>query len=156
MALFDYFKICKECTDEECCKEPYYAFLSKGEVQKIKDFLKKEKFAKKYFDFITEEDFEYKNKDYKVLSIKKINGPCLFLKDERFCMIQEVKPLDCREWPLTFDYDEKNDELTIYKGVCPLSDALGQDWVEDMIERIRKEGYNSHGCGTRHVSRRSA
>jgi len=139
MALFDYFKVCNECTDEYCCKEPYYAFMSKGEVQRIKDYLKKENFPKKFSEFIAEEDFEYKNEDYKVLAIRKINGPCIFLKDKRYCMIQDVKPLDCREWPLTFDYDEKKDELTIYKGECPLSDVLDEEWVNDMVERIRRE-----------------
>lgn len=139
MVLFDYFKVCNVCTDEECCKEPYYAFMSKGEVQKIKDYLKKENFDKKYFEFITEENFQYKNKNYKVLSIKKINGPCIFLENNRFCMIQDVKPLDCREWPLTFDYDEYHNELTIYKGFCPLSEVLDDYWIKDMIKKIKKE-----------------
>ena len=139
MESFDYFKTCEKCDDDECCKEPYYAFVSKGEIQRIKDYIKKEKFPEKFNDFLTKETFRYKNKDVEVFAIKKINGPCIFLKDNRFCLIQKVKSLDCRQWPLTFDYLENEDKLIIFKGVCPLSDVLKDGWVEFMVETIKSE-----------------
>ncbi|NHI91337.1 MAG: hypothetical protein EAX96_02465 [Candidatus Lokiarchaeota archaeon] len=142
MSSFDYFKICKECDDEECCKEPYYAFLSKIEILKIKEYLLANKFEKKFQNFISKGNFTYNDEKTEVFSIKKDKGKCIFLKDNRFCMIQNVKPLDCRQWPLTFDYLEKEDKLIIYRGVCPLSDVLDENWIKSMIEIIKKEVKN--------------
>ena len=139
MEPFDYYSICEKCDDEECCKEPYYAFVSKGEIKKIKDYIKKKKFPSEFSDFLDVEKFTFKNKEYEVFAIKKIEGPCIFLKNNRFCMIQSVKSLDCRQWPLTFDYIEEEDKLIIYKGVCPLSEVLQEDWIEFMVETIKSE-----------------
>ena len=139
METYNYFLTCEKCDDDECCKEPYYAFASKIEIQRIKDYIKKEKFPKKFTNFLNREKFIYKNKENEVLAIRKIDGSCIFLKDNRFCMIQKVKPLDCRQWPLTFDYIEKEDKLIIYKGVCPLSDILKEQWIESMVNIIETE-----------------
>ncbi|MHA1798533.1 MAG: YkgJ family cysteine cluster protein [Candidatus Helarchaeota archaeon] len=139
MEFFDYYAVCKKCKDEGCCKEPYYAFSSKIEIEKIKTYMSKMKFPKEFKNFITKEKFIHHDKETEVFSIKKINGSCIFLTDNRFCMIQDVKPLDCRQWPLTFDYIENEDKLVIFEGDCPLTNVLKKSWINSTIETIKNE-----------------
>lgn len=42
----------------------------------------------------------------------------MFLKRNGKCLIHEVKPLDCKLYPFTFDYDENSKSFVYYIGNC--------------------------------------
>ena len=138
---FDFFKICKECKDEECCSEPYYAFIAKNEIEQIQNKIKELnlKFLKNSNDFIDFETVNYKNQPLSFRTIRKQNNNCIFLKDRKICLIHEVKPFDCKIWPLTYDYLPEENKLVIYLGVCPLTDKVPKSWIESTIEQMKKE-----------------
>ncbi|MFX0135068.1 MAG: YkgJ family cysteine cluster protein, partial [Candidatus Hodarchaeota archaeon] len=126
MEDFDFFKICKNCKDEECCREPYYAFIAENEIERIRNKIKELnlKISDNSEDFIDIEVVYYKNKPLKFKVIKKINENCVFLENRRFCQINDVKPFDCKIWPLTYDYFPKENKLVIYLGECPLTKKM--------------------------------
>ncbi len=141
MEDFDFFKTCNKCQDEECCKEPYYAFVAANEIERIRK--KKDTLNLKilencddFFDFV---EIEYENDLLKFRIIKKINKKCVFLKGKRSCLIHDVKPFDCKIWPLTYDYFPKENELVVYLGECPLTTKVTKSWIESTIKEIQKE-----------------
>lgn len=141
MEEIDFFKICKSCTDEECCSEPYYIFIAKNEIERIRNKIQELDFKllqnpDNFFDL---EVVYYKNKPFTFRSIKKINNKCAFLKNKRICLIHEVKPFDCRIWPLTYDFLLEENKLIIFLGMCPLTDQIPNSWIESTIEQMKKE-----------------
>ena len=141
MADFNFFKTCKECQDEECCREPYYAFIAANEINRIKEMdksldLEILESPNEFFEFV---EIEHENDILKFRTIKKINTKCVFLKGRRLCLIHEIKPFDCKIWPLTYDYLPKENKLVVYLGDCPLSKEVPQSWIESTIEEIKKE-----------------
>ncbi len=141
MEKFDFFKTCKKCKDEECCREPYYAFVAENEIERIRNKIKelKLKISDKSEDFIDIEVVYYEDEPLKFKVIKKINKDCIFLENRRYCRINEVKPFDCKIWPLTYDYFPKENKLVIYLGDCPLTKKMPKSWIESTIEEIKKE-----------------
>ncbi|MHA1381881.1 MAG: YkgJ family cysteine cluster protein [Candidatus Helarchaeota archaeon] len=140
MAEFDFFKICENCQDEECCKEPYYAFVAGNEIKRISEKLKgiKDINLENFSDFFIFETISYKNKTLRFRTIKKIEGSCIFLKNNRICLIHDVKPFDCKIWPITWDYFPEKNKLVIYLGDCPLSRKVPDSWINSTIEEIEK------------------
>src|SRR5436309_525118 len=51
---------------------------------------------------------------------RRSSGECIFLTDDRQCAIYDIRPLDCRLFPL--DLTELNGEIwwVIYHSFCPL------------------------------------
>ncbi|MFX1453402.1 MAG: YkgJ family cysteine cluster protein [Promethearchaeota archaeon] len=141
MEEFDFFKICEKCKDEECCREPYYAFIAENEIKRISNKIKELnlEIGDKSEDFIDIEVVYYNNEPLHFKVIKKINEKCVFLKNRRFCLINEVKPFDCKIWPLTYDYFPKENKLVIYLGDCPLTKKIPKSWINSTIEEIKKE-----------------
>ena len=140
MEKYDFFKVCGTCQDEECCKEPYYAFVASNEIKRIKKRIKKLKLkvieAEDFYEF---EEIPHKNRKFKFRTIKKIAGECIFLENNRNCLIHDVKPFDCKIWPLTWDYLYEENKLVIYMGLCPLTDKMPNSWIESTIEKIQIE-----------------
>ena len=144
MGPLDFFSICSKCTDEECCMDPYYAFCGRHEIEKIQNFINKNGLDFQRSDWLDTSEIFIDGMDIKYYFIKKIDGACIFLQGKRFCRIQPVKPLDCRCWPLTWDYEEYTKSLIIYVGECPIVDATKDepkalDGLESMI--LKEVGY---------------
>ncbi|MHA1297910.1 MAG: YkgJ family cysteine cluster protein [Candidatus Helarchaeota archaeon] len=141
MEDFNFFKICENCEDEECCKEPYYAFFAENEKRRIIDKIKelKIKLLDNPEDFFEIEEIKYNKNILTFHTIKKINGKCIFLERNRICLIHDVKPFDCKIWPLTWDYFPKDNKLVIYLGECPLTKKMPKSWIDSTIEEIKKE-----------------
>jgi len=139
MESFDYFKVCKDC-NTFCCQK-FNAFLAKNEIQRIRNKLKELdlKFKDNKANFFEFKSKNFKNQTIKIRFLKKINGKCLFLKNNKICLIHEVKPFDCKLWPLTFDYFVEENTLIIYLGMCPLTNELPNSWIESTIQKIEEE-----------------
>lgn len=137
MSSIDFFRTCKICNDEECCKDPYYAFCGRHEIKKIKKFLNDSKKTRKLQNWLESENTTIMGTDYEFFSIKRIDGTCIFLEGERLCQIHPVKPLDCRTWPLTWDYIEEKNRLLIYIGECPLKEPLLRN--PGVVESIKRK-----------------
>ncbi len=139
MESFDYFKVCKDCTIF-CCQQ-FYAFLAEHEIEQIQSKLNiitpELKDIKKEFFESKKIDGEKESMNARIL--KKIDGKCIFLKDDKICLIHDVKPFDCKIWPLTFDYFPEKNKLVIYLGSCPLTNELPNSWIESTIQQIKKE-----------------
>ncbi len=133
---FNYLEICKNCSDEDCCADPYFTFCAKNEIEKIKEKIKN--FPKKFRYFLDENTCLYKHEEFQYYGIKKIRGRCIFLEDHRVCLIHDVKPLHCRCWPLIWSYEETEDKLIIYMDQCPLTPLLSTNvqWIENMKKII--------------------
>ena len=143
MAEFDYFSVCKTC-NIFCCKI-FHAFVATNEIERI---IKKIKeldldFLKEKCDFFDFKEIKYKDQFLPSRLLKKLKDKnCIFLNDEKKCLIHEVKPLDCRIWPITFDYKPEENKLIIYLGSCPLTSFLPESWIEStsnqMISELQK------------------
>ncbi|HUX99057.1 MAG TPA: YkgJ family cysteine cluster protein [Candidatus Deferrimicrobium sp.] len=140
--VYDYFNVCKTCTDEQCCADPYFTFCARNEIIKINTFLKS--FPKSFQKYLNSTSIIYNNKKYNYYGIKKIKGVCIFLKDRRICLIHEVKPLHCRAWPLIWSYNEGENKIYIFIDAdpnCHLSNILSKDtqWIEKTKQMIVSE-----------------
>ncbi len=138
---YNYFLVCKSCTDEECCADPCFIFCASNEIQKIEQKIKE--FSKEFQEFLSVDTIRYKNKTHLWYGLKKINGKCIFLKG-RTCLIHEVKPLQCRAYPLIWGWEEEGNKLIIYadeNSGCLLAPILLKDknWVETMKKVIFEE-----------------
>ncbi len=140
MSEFDYFSICKTC-NLFCC-QIFNAFIATNEVERIN-----EKIRKSNLDFLKNKEnfFDFKLIDYDSQQLpsrllkKNKDNKCIFLNNDKKCIIHEVKPLDCRIWPITFDYKPEENKLIIYLGSCPLSSILPESWVEATINQMVNE-----------------
>jgi Fe-S-cluster containining protein len=53
-------------------------------------------------------------------SIKKAPGaPCPFLTEERLCGVYDIRPIDCRSWPLTLNATASPQEQLLEDLDCP-------------------------------------
>lgn len=81
-----------------CCRWEGPVRVSEEEIKAIAAFLEMEEslFIKEYTCLAP---------DRKSLSLlEKEDGSCLYLDDEKGCLIQEVKPLQCREFPYKWKF----------------------------------------------------
>lgn len=106
----DYKKICRSCLTFECCKKSgFSAFLTKSDIQKIKEktrlseikFAQKKKFKNKYLWFL-----------------KRKNGHCIFFDESQSsykrCKIYSFRPFDCKLFPLDIVLENKKFLLIKY------------------------------------------
>ena len=118
--LFAGYDCCK-CTN--CCRE-YEPILDDNDVKRIAAFLG-----------ITENDFlakylvktePYEDKPYQIKE-----KPCVFLRDDGHCQIQECKPNNCLGYPFTNRPRRLSSMLSIldHAGVCPV--------VFEILERLK-------------------
>ncbi|NVM28480.1 MAG: YkgJ family cysteine cluster protein [Candidatus Helarchaeota archaeon] len=139
---FNYFSVCESCTDEECCADPYFTFCARNEIEKIREKIKN--FPDRFRDFLDADTVKFHGKDHEYYGFKKVNGRCIFLKGKRRCLIQDVKPLHCRAYPLVWGYEEEGNKLFIYfdeDSKCPLTDILYKNkaWIQTMKKIIVTE-----------------
>ncbi len=90
--------ICRRCGN--CCRWPGYVRLSAAEVEQIAAFLQLEveEFTARY-TILT--------KDRRNLSLKELeSGSCIFLDNTEpaSCLIETVKPRQCRQFPLNWNF----------------------------------------------------
>ncbi|MBL7471499.1 YkgJ family cysteine cluster protein [Robertkochia sediminum] len=114
---------CLECAN--CCKTTGPLFTN-ADIERISKFLrmKPQQFIEKYLR--VDED-----NDHVLQSV-----PCTFLDDQNYCLIYEVRPKACREYPHT---DRKNfhqiTNLTLKNtSICPAAFRI----VEEMKKRLPK------------------
>jgi uncharacterized protein len=82
---------CRKCLT--CCKTDGYVYVTDADISRIADFLKFENsfFKNNYCDIIRPR--------FALKSIK--NGSCIFL-NERGCIIYDVRPTQCEQFPHTW------------------------------------------------------
>jgi len=107
----EYFKEidCLKCAN--CCKN-ISPIIYEKDIQRIAKHLKMRPaiFTEKYLNVDEEGDYVFEN------------TPCPFLKTDNYCMIYEVRPKSCREYPHT---DHKNFDQIMKKSIrntfiCPV------------------------------------
>jgi hypothetical protein len=107
----EYFKEtdCLQCAN--CCKN-ISPIIYEKDIQRISKQLKMRPaiFTETYLKVDKEGDYVFKN------------APCPFLQNDNYCMIYEVRPKSCREYPHT---DHKNFDHIIKKSIkntfiCPV------------------------------------
>jgi hypothetical protein len=142
-----FYAYCKKCKHSDCCSVPFFAFVSNFEKEKIIKYLKSIKNAMKDEKLFEKFKVEGLNGEYFYKISKKNNGKCIFLRDNKSCLIQNVKPLDCILWPLTFDYMQKTKEIIIYIGNCFSITEMKRmkilnNWIQDqkklLLSRIKE------------------
>jgi len=84
--------------------------------------------------------------DSSFLISKKEDGKCFFLQSDNSCQIQEVKPMDCLMWPLTFEFDPITNEITLCLGSCTVTSYLRKNrilkrWLREEVEILIKNLY---------------
>ena len=135
---YDFLNYCKKC-NQGCCRTPYKAFTSKIEREKIIKLIKKKDLNLK-FENIFEKNVlnEIRNEFFYTIR-KKMDGDCVFLSNSGICLINEVKPLDCRLWPFSFDYISSSKEFIFYIGNCnAVKEMKKQGLLEYYIEDSKK------------------
>ncbi len=113
---------CLDCAN--CCKTTGPLFTNK-DIERISKFLKLK--PQQFIDQYLRVD---EDKDY-VLQ----NVPCTFLGNDNYCLIYDVRPKACREYPHTDRKDfHKISNLTIKNtAICPAAFNI----VEEMKRRIK-------------------
>ncbi len=88
---------CKRCGT--CCKWSGYVRLKENEITNIANFL-----GLSELEFI--EKYTKLTSDRRGLSlIEKEDGSCIFFNDPPGCQINPVKPLQCRNFPLIWNFE---------------------------------------------------
>lgn len=114
------YKLCQEC-GVKCCIEPGPPIVFTEEIDKIKIYLNTHNL----------ENNIIKVKGEGFYIIPRDENGCPYLKDGS-CEIQEVKPLDCRKYPLGLDK-----ELNIGVSVsCPVKNKLPNDFITEALKLI--------------------
>lgn len=136
---FNYLCVCERCIDEECCADPYFTFCARNEIPAIQEFVKD--LPKRYHNFLETNTINIGGQQYEYLGIRKLGGKCIFLKGRRRCLIHEVKPLQCRCWPLVWEWNAESNNLLIYideDPSCLLTTILkkNSEWLSRMKQFI--------------------
>lgn len=92
--LINALNVCVDCNI--CCKEPFGSpFIFEEEIETIRKFAQE----KGLEDHLIKVDKHYE--------LPKINGNCAYLNDQGLCNIYDVRPIDCRVFPLGFNSEGK-------------------------------------------------
>lgn len=106
--------ICKKC-GSRCCKEPGPPVVFPEEVERIREFCQ----SKGLGDHIEKVEGE------EFYTIPRRGKPCPYLDSEDRCSIQDVKPLDCRVYPIGL-----TDSLrTGISTTCPAKNLLTSEYT---------------------------
>ncbi len=86
------FSVCEACG--LCCKIEGYVFVNEQELEKIADYLNIDvyEFSEKYCKLV--------NRNKLSLINKENTNECVFLGSDSNCEIYEVRPNQCRTYPL--------------------------------------------------------
>ncbi len=129
MSLNFFEEYCLKC-NSKCCKN-WTVFVTIKDLQHIKKFAKLEYLEFSNFSIVQEDElllYSKKQNNYfydyivngKVLQIKKQNGLCIFLNNNR-CSIYKCRPLICKLYPFWFFEKGKKIEVKLsidYYNVC--------------------------------------
>ncbi|MFC1671275.1 YkgJ family cysteine cluster protein [Spirochaetota bacterium] len=100
---------CIKCGN--CCKVNGYVRLSIGEELRIAGFLDISVYE--FTDIYT----KLTDNRMELSLVEKDDGSCIFITEDNLCGINEVKPQQCREFPLAWSFDG-------YKKICSGSKNL--------------------------------
>ena len=142
----DFYKFCKDCKGTMCCTKPFFAFPTESERKKILEYLQAQNLSMNEAEiFVKRQSSKFiTGIPYFVINKKK-NGECIFLKEDKSCLIQPVKPLDCFFWPLTFEFNPNTMRWISYWAIVSSRNksrnpGMFKDWVakekENMIKQI--------------------
>jgi Fe-S-cluster containining protein len=141
----DFYKFCKDCKGTMCCTKPFFAFSTDSERNKILEYLQTQNLTINDAEiFVKRQSSKFVTGIPYYLINKKENGECIFLKEDKSCLIQPVKPLDCLFWPLTFEFNPNTDELDILLGDCFFTKQIKKarilkEWVAKEQENLIKQ-----------------
>jgi len=124
---------CRGCVKACCCRSEastysmhHEALVSAGEIVRIER-------ATGRSDFYEERESHYAEEAYYTLRLRD-DGTCLFFEPQvGQCSIYDIRPVDCRLFPLDFDEFDEDDTNRWFLWACPLSEQLDATAVEDMI-----------------------
>jgi len=87
---------CQRCGN--CCRVRGYVRLREDEIDTIADYL-----GLSVSDFT--KSYTRVTRDRRGLSlIEHADGSCIFLRDDSLCMINDVKPAQCRDFPHVWNF----------------------------------------------------
>jgi len=116
---------CKQCG--ECCRDNNI-FLTLEEVEKIKNYTKREEkeFCKVIFNF-----------GIPMIEMLKRGDECIFLQNKK-CAIHEVKPLQCKIYPLTLVLPPPPKEK-ILRFKCRRKDGMCIEVESDKFRELKRK-----------------
>ena len=74
---------------------------------------------------------------YYILGADENTGKCRFLKNN-LCSIQELKPIDCKVWPLYFRPGKNAPNILSCDSNCPISKSLPERFIIAAIKELNK------------------
>lgn len=95
---------CRCCGN--CCRVPGYVLVSQQEIDRIAEFM-----GIDVYQFI-ETYTRLTNNRAGLSLIEKDDGACVFLGKDNRCLIEDVKPEQCRKFPSEWKYSDMRD-------ICP-------------------------------------
>lgn len=117
----DFGNICKSC-NINCCKRFYAVLLPEEEG-------------------IFEHEFEVETPLGKVKAIGSKNEmPCPYLDEKGLCRVYNIRPFDCRAWPVMLYYDFEKDEKVVYLDMdCPAAkeNKIPKELLDKIVEVIK-------------------
>ena len=88
---------CRRCGN--CCAVRGYVRLNDDDVDAISEYL-----GMSVYDFTKSYTRLIKNRQQLTL-IERADGACVFLQKDRTCLVNDVKPMQCRNFPHKWRYD---------------------------------------------------
>ena len=129
MGEVNFLEECKRCGHKCCQRNPLF-FLS--DVERIKEL----------FDGL---EFEEVEEDYYILK-NEVFGSCFFLK-EGICVLQDIKPINCRAYPLMYKFNEDGKLRWFFSDFCPVSGKVSRDFINKGIKLYLSELLKGDGAG---------
>ncbi len=118
--MVDWKEFCGNCEKHGCCCGIEPVYITKKEEQIIRKATGIKNLTKNHL-------------------LRKENKKCIFLK-KGFCGIQEIKPLDCRAWPVVFWTDAGHGKISYFLDLdCPVAMKLSNEDIDQMKKRIESE-----------------
>ncbi|MCK5850377.1 MAG: YkgJ family cysteine cluster protein [Kiritimatiellae bacterium] len=88
---------CRRCGN--CCAVRGYVRLNDEDIDAISEYL-----GISVYDFTKSYTRLIRNRQQLTL-IERSDGACVFLQEDRTCLVNEVKPRQCRDFPQKWRYD---------------------------------------------------
>jgi len=101
MAAEDFEFRCQRCGN--CCRVPGYVVLSDAEIDAIAAYIGIDSYQ------FTETYTRLTENRAGLSLVEKGDGSCVFLSADNGCLIESVKPRQCREFPFGWRYEAMRD-----------------------------------------------
>lgn len=115
------YQVCNNC-ESRCCTEPGNPGVLPFELDRIREYTK----SKDLSDFIT----QVPDKPY--YTIEKTTKGCPYFYNG--CQIQEVKPIDCKIYPIGIGAEDKHG----ISPICPAKKLINEKYKKNTIDLISK------------------